>query len=331
MASGRVFFIGTFSAFLLATAARADSADDFITQKSPSQQHMAVVNQQLDQVQADVAQGRPILQAPPKKSDWQFEIAPEYSHIKYHEEVNASDFVRELGNMVGVSGIFTYHPPVGNFLNNEILNVYRAEGRFSYGKVNYKGAIQYSDGSVVPESFNGIKDYMVELRSLAGKEYYFNNHATRVTPYIGLGYRSLYDAFSANKPYGYDRRIQYLYAPVGAEVMTRLTDGWSIAVQAEYDVFIRGFVTSYFKALGFGNLTNTQTSGYGLRGSVKLIKDMNHYDYFVEPYVRFWSIHDSRITDSSPFDCGGSVCYVLEGEEPNNKSLEVGTKLGIDF
>jgi hypothetical protein len=140
----------------------------------------------------------------------------------------------------------------------------------------------------------------------------------------------LFDTFSTF-PGGYNRHIQYVYLPAGAEIMTKLGDGWSIGAEAEYDIFIHGSVESYLGELGLGDLQNTQKSGYGLRGSIKIVKNWNHrFNLFFEPYIRFWHIHASNIQASNPFSFGGQE-YVFIGQEPDNTSLEMGGKLGIEF
>jgi len=258
-----------------------------------------------------------------KKSDIVFEIGPEVSYIRYHEPAS----MKETGTMSGLIGIFTMRPPVGDYLNTGFTDVYRLEGRFSYGKVNYYGGILNSDGSVTPENYKGISDYLFEVRGLIGKDFNFLNQSLRLTPYIGGGYRLLYDSLEENKPYGYNRRIQYLYVPTGGEVMLKLLDGWSVGADAEYDFFARGFVTSYFQPFGAGDLNNTQKSGYGIRGSIKLVKTGERFNLIFEPFVRFWHIHSTSLAQSSV----GSQGYVVIGEEPNNNSLELGGRLGVEF
>lgn len=316
--------------------AQAASERDLIIQKemdSVSAQ-VQIVNKQMDQVQGvitpqnltpqDVQTESP--QIIRKKPKWIYEIAPEVSSIRYHEHA----LMKETGVMFGSSGSFTYRPSVGDELYSKLTDMYRFEGMFTYGKVDYKGGIQHSNGSITPERHNGIDDYMVEIRGLIGKDFNFNNQSTLLTPYYGGGYRSLFDTFYENKPFGYNRRIQYLYFPTGVEVVTQLHDGWSIGADAEYDFFIRGFVNSYLGEIGYGDIQNTQKGGYGLRGSIKLIKNSDRYNLYLEPFFRYWNIHASRIDESTPFTIAGQQ-FVLLGQEPHNTSLEIGTKVGIEF
>jgi hypothetical protein len=296
------------------------------------QQHMEIVNQQMDQVQGET----PPLNMPQddyrdfqisqKESEWVYKITPEVSYIRYHEP----GFMKESGVMSGINGSYTYRPIAGDVLNSEITDMYRLEGRFSYGKVDYNGGVQSSDGSSTPESFNGINDYMMEIRMLVGKDFIFNNQSTLLTPYLGGGYRFLFDSLYENKPYGYNRLIQYFYLPTGAEITTKLGDGWSIGADMEYDIFLGGLVESYLGGIGLGDLQNVQKTGYGLRGSIKLVKKRKRYNLILEPFVRYWTIHASNVGASKPFSYNGQE-YVVFGEEPDNNSLEIGGKLGIEF
>ena len=82
---------------------------------------------------------------------------------------------------------------------------------------------------------------------------------------------------------------------------------------------------SYLGEIGFVNIQNAQNKGYGLRGSLKLTKKGGRFNIFLEPYVRFWSVQQSK--PYYPFGESFGLYYV----EPNNSSLEIGGKLGIEF
>lgn len=301
--------------------------------ESSSQYQAQAVNQQMDLAEGNgapqgiVQQNNPSDSPQFRTSGMVYEIAPEVSSITYREPALG---VKESGVMYGINGIATYRPPVGNPLNSDIANMYRLEGRFDYGKVNYNGFSDNGDGTVTPYTFNGISDYMTELRGLIGKDYFLNHEAIDLTPYVGFGYRQLFDAFYIAKPGGYNRRIQYDYIPAGADVMTKLKNGWSLGANAEYDFFIAGNVQSYLGNIGLGNLTNTQKHGYGMRYSIKLVKNWDRFNFIFEPYIRYWHIHNSKVQESDPFSYGGQE-YVLIGYEPDNNSTEIGGKFGIEF
>lgn len=269
---------------------------------------MAIVNQQMDQVE---------------QSEVVFAIAPETSYIRYREP---SLGVKEQGDMYGINASYTYRPKPGSYLNSEISDMYRLEGRFSYGKVKYIGSL--ADGT--PFNFNGIADYMVEIRGLIGKDLNLPKVSTTLTPYWGLGYRSLFDSLRESGPSGYNRWIQYFYLPVGGEIMTQLTHGWAIGADAEYDFLIHGNVTSYLGEAGLGDSQNAQRHGFGVKGSFKLIKKWDRFNLILEPYIRYWHIRNSETEASKPFLFQGQY-YVVIGDEPNNNSTEIGAKIGIEF
>jgi len=319
--------------FYATANAMADNERDLIIQKTMGclEQHMNqnssvawddVCYTPLPQTDYSVADA-----STPKHYD-EFDIAPEISYISYREPGLK---VKESGMMYGINGSYTYRVENNQDFYTKILNMGRLEGLFSYGKVDYHGGLQNLDGSYAgSDNFNGINDYMVEARGLAGRDFKFNNDSIRLTPYIGIGGRSLFDSDGENKPYGYNRWIRYVYIPTGVEAMTKLIDGWSIGADAEYDIFLYGRVTSYLGEAGLGDLENTQTRGFGLRGSIKLVKEWQRFNIILEPFVRYWHIYNSGFAPSTPYYYNGSYYYVL-GEEPNNSSLEVGGKLGVEF
>ena len=97
-----------------------------------------------------------------------WEIGPEISHITYEEP----DVMEEKGFMYGIAASYAYH-------NNLML---KAEGRFSFGDVDYTNS----------GTMDNIDDYMWEFRGLAGYDFPVLK-ATIITPYIGFGYRYLND------------------------------------------------------------------------------------------------------------------------------------------
>jgi hypothetical protein len=360
MSFGRIYILSIIF-FILASAAEAENRDLVIQKtldcvdshpqkdgiswndvcvvpQSYQEEHLAAVNQEMDNVEHAPPAVIPNVQAvtpakSPAKPLWTYEFGPEISYIKYHE----IGVMKETGNMYGINGSISLHPPE----DNDIVSVVRLEGNFSYGKIKYDGATQdLFTGVVTPESFNGISDYLTELRFLAGKDFDLNQELS-LTPYFGFGYRQLFDASYANKPFGYNRRIQYFYLPMGTDIALKLIDGWSLMVNMEYDFFLRGFVTSGLKEIGLANVNtrNTQTAGFGARGSVKLTKDCNTYNFFMQPFLRYWNIHTSRETFAQGLDTDndGDPGDTTENDdgffvvEPHNTSLELGVKMGIEF
>lgn len=237
----------------------------------------------------------------PQKHIW--ELGTEISYINYEE----TDVMREKGLMYGVLGSYAYH-------KNLMLKL---EGRFSFGWVDYS--------SPTSGTLNNIRDYMLEFRGLTGYDFPLLK-ATTFTPYIGLGYRYLNDDSSqmitSEGNWGYEREISYFYSPIGVEMITALNTGWSIGLILEYDHFWNGTVKSHVGYVTGYNIKNNQNEGYGCRGSVKFKKKGKGINYLIEPFVRYWDIKDSKITED-PL----GILWM----EPRNNSTEFGVKLGVEF
>ena len=242
----------------------------------------------------------------------EFEIGPEVSWIKYEEPGIAN----EEGWMAGVFGEYT-----ARFPEKWVLG---ADGRFSAGQVDYD--------SNHTGSIDGILDFIIELRGTAGYDFEVTE-GTRLTPYLGIGYRFLRDELGGERSttghFGYDRQSEYVYLPIGVKTLTSLNNEWYLGFNAEFDVFLDGTQKSELgdAVSGLDTLTNDQNDGYGVRGSVKLAKSGEKYSYFIEPFVRYWNIDNSNI---KAVTVGGSPIGVV-GYEPKNHSTEVGVKVGVHF
>lgn len=230
-----------------------------------------------------------------------FSLSSEISYIKYREP----GFMQDKGLMYGADGTYTYQHD--NFL-------FRPELRFSYGQVDYKNS----------GTLENIDDSIVEGRVLFGYEFPVSTNTT-LTPYIGLGYRYLNDDPSgrttSDGSISYRRESNYLYSPIGMELMKPIGDKWSFGATLEYDLFWRGWQKSRLAAAihGYSDLENTQRKGYGLRGSLKFLRSCEELDIIIEPFLRYWNIEKS---DNDNLIYSGVV--VGYGYEPKNNSTEGG-------
>jgi hypothetical protein len=197
----------------------------------------------------------------------------------------------------------------------------RAEFGSAGGSVDYKNSGTIDD----------IPNFFIETRGLAGLDFNTTETVT-LTPYIGLGYRYLNDDSSGKLTTtgaaGYERESNYFYLPLGIEGKIQMGDEWSITPTAEYDIFILGQQASHLGDANpsFGDVTNDQNSGYGVRGSVKILKTGEKVDLLIEPFVRYWNIDKSN--DSNVTYSGVIVGY---GYEPKNNTTEIGVNFGIKF
>jgi uncharacterized protein YceK len=242
-----------------------------------------------------------------KKHTW--EIGPQVYHFKYKEP----GLMEDTGVFWGLAGAYTYRDWVPTFPEDEPTArvMFRAEGRQSWGTIDYDGALW--DGT--PYTMSDIDNTSGEWRALLGLD--FPKQILMDTIYIGLGYRYLADNGSSD-PAGYDRRSRYVYLPVGLKTVRFLSSKWLLSATAEFDLLIRGRQTSHMKRFGYGTVRNEQNSGYGARAAVALEKRGKVADFTIEPFIRYWDIDDSEIERVSP---------TLGVYEPANKTTEYGVNL----
>ena len=243
-----------------------------------------------------------------------WELGTEMSSIKYKEP----GLMEEKGTMYGIVGSYDYR---GEFFKLQRCML-KAETKFAWGQVDYDGALQ--DGT--PYTMDGIDDYLWELRGLGGYDFSVFTAST-LTPYIGIGYRYLNDDSSSDLN-GYERESNYIYSPIGVEIITPLKNNWSVGAMLEYDIFWWGKQISHASdyLTGLNDPENTQDKGYGIRSSVKFQKKGEKYNFVIEPYVRYWNIKQSDDADLTLN--GTKIGYIWE---PKNNSTEVGVKLAVKF
>ena len=81
---------------------------------------------------------------------------------------------------------------------------------------------------------------------------------------------------------------------MGVQLSIRPTDGWRITMNSEYDQFVWGNMTNYSATHIIDSLDRTSPSfgvilrhGYGLRGSLKIVKEGDFFNYFLEVKIAF--------------------------------------------
>jgi len=184
------------------------------------------------------------------------------------------------------------------------------------------GSLDYS--SPISGTDNGITNYTVEPRLLVQATFKAGSQV-QVTPYLGFGFRYLFDGQSgtvaSTGAAGYDRSSNYYYMPFGVEVPIAVADGWKITPTAEYDLFLYGHQHSYLTDVpGFQNdLDNTQHRGTGFRASLMAEGKTPIGEFQFGPFVRYWRIGASNL---QPVIFDGMQVGV--GQEPANHTIELG-------
>jgi len=153
-------------------------------------------------------------------------------------------------------------------------------------------------------------------------EIYAAHRFDRFSPFIGLGYRWLYDDSGGKTTstgfLSYDRQSQYFYLPVGT--LLQITDGFRIKAQFNWLLF--GRQDSYLSDIsGFSDVKNDQNSGWGVDTTLDY-RLTEHWG--VHAFFRYWSIEDSEVAVG--FVSGGAAFTALE---PKNTTVESG--LGVSY
>jgi hypothetical protein len=246
----------------------------------------------------------------------QFDIGGEVYQYEYEEP----GVMEEKGVFFGVRLGYTGRDWVGTSEGGSKATgggMFRVEGRFAGGQVDYDGGIiDFTTFAVTPYTMDDIDDWVFEGRLLLGGDWLHENALN--TLYAGIGYRYLNDDASSD-PVGYERESNYLYIPVGYQFGGRQEVGWSFGFGAEFDIFVLGNQTSHLSDADptYPDIDNRQDSGYGCRGSVKIQYKGEKSVFVLEPFVRYWDIDESEPE------------YVSFGPlwEPANKTTEYGLSI----
>jgi hypothetical protein len=207
------------------------------------------------------------------------------------------------GDRSGISGAYTA-------LGLQEVHV-RLEARFSYGELEYQGS----------GTLRGVPDYLFEMRALVGKD--MRAGGVVWVPFVGLGYRSLYNDLrgtTSTGALGYRRLSRYWYVPMGLGLRLGIGAGLVLAPQVEYDAFTSGRQRSYLgdTGIGFNDVTNRQHHGRGYRAQLML----EGRRWAFGPWTHYWKVKDS---DIQPIGLG------FAGLEPANWTRESGVELRYRF
>ena len=246
----------------------------------------------------------------------------------------SSDLETQTGNDIGLSlSSYQYQEPgimslkgakmgmdlhIVKVSEDDDVLIFRGDLRFAAGTVDYN--------SVNSGSASGEPDWYIEARALAGKDWAINDAV--ISPYAGLGYRYLFNdgrGITSTGYGGYRRQSNYIYLPVGLFHRIALKDQARLESMLEYDQLLAGTQISSLSDVGGGysDVTNKQSSGYGLRMSIMYQRNK----WAVGPYVYYWNIGQSDIVPE--IQNGVPTGYGLV--EPENNTVEFGLKASQQF
>jgi len=262
-----------------------------------------------------------------------FSIAPEVSSYEYKEP----GLMKYSGTMYGLTAEYLNNGGVGRIKESMPIQL-RARLTYMRGNnLDYDGK-SYTinpDGSmsIAPFKFGGDQHYYYDTIFAGGIEVKVTEKLS-ISPYQGLGYRYLVDKdvgtvgiFYDNKgtpiPMQDNKREQtYYYLPTGVDLKMPLGSGWKLAFNTELDILLRGENKSHHED---GVREYRQESGYGLRVSAKVEKDIQSVGVFAEPFFRHWDIAKSNKILAKE---GG---VQVRSWEPKNKTNEYGLRVGVTF
>ena len=247
-----------------------------------------------------------------------------YTSSVYAEEVN-----KRFNFTIGAQTFFsTYEEP--NIMENEgwlnglsyslsyqdqINWLYKIEGVVAIGQVDYSSE---STGSIDDQD-----NFMAETRGIV--EY---NLFSNITLFSGVGYRYLFNGsenrISSNNYWGYDRKSNYLYSPIGTNLTFIQNNDCQFRLSLEYDYFWIGIQKNEMGYLsGHDDFSNTQHSGYGYRYSLEVRKKLSANTWIsISPFLRYWNIDNSDATVDS---------YNTSWIEPRNVTNEYGINISLLF
>ncbi len=210
-------------------------------------------------------------------------------------------------------------------------DVMHSGGKINLLKVDLRlaGADDIKYRSERTGQMEGENHYAFETRVMGGYEFPWKERNLLFVPYAGVGYRYLLDDNGGRRSttgnWSYDRESHYFYVPLGIEAHKFYASGWKTRLTTEYDLFMGGRQYSHMEDDPNGvykeTLYNKQERGYGLRGALRLAKETERFEFFIEPFVRYWHIYDSEIGWTNE----------TAGIEPNNRTHEYGTRMGVRF
>ena len=169
--------------------------------------------------------------------------------------------------------------------------------------------------------------------------------------------------FNLRQPY--EVHTHNLYLPFGVMTNTDITDSLSVGLNLEMDVLIWGMIKSNFSDLGdiysenmskatpgsngqipnprtvkLKNTTNQLRGGFGFKGSTRITKKQRVFDWYVEPYIRYWHINESD-EEQFPLNRSDGKKFILFKDqahtipynwtEPESSTTEYGVQVGVSY
>lgn len=192
----------------------------------------------------------------------------------------------------------------GTWPNRGDTSFFTGELRLANGDARYS--------NVSGETGQGLTDWYWEARALVGVDIEMEGYV--LAPYVGLGYRYLYnDLRNLTVSTGYRRESRYISLPMGVTVRTRADAQSQLLTTFEYVHLLSGTQDVRLSDAGLQDVSLSQRSGSGLR--LKVIRQ--YPTWSIGPTLTYWRVGASN-------SVAGSV-------EPKNNTVELGVSIKRRF
>lgn len=276
------------------------------------------------------------------------------------------------GLHLGYEHIFAQNPANRSF--KDIIQNFDNVNRYKVD-VDYRvGTAKYSD--IAPDIEDAdFTQQSLEVRGVGGYDFMIADN-TRLTPFIGLGYRFAYDPSGSaldipqegiSDPSSstdflptfdelhrhYSSKLHSFYLPIGLMTNSDITENLSFGLNLEFDYVFIGIQRSSFSDLGvlyvedggdertsqLADFSTNLRGGIGLKGAARVTKKQQKFDWYVEPYIRYWSLREA--SEQYEFDLSDGEKRILYHDaaftrpykhiEPDNTTTEYGLQIGVVY
>ncbi|MBK2123695.1 hypothetical protein [Fangia hongkongensis] len=234
-----------------------------------------------------------------------FSLSPSLGYYKYAEP----SLMNIQGPLVGIEGEYQYIST-----KNIVLWI---NGGFAFVNGRYDGSsVNLITLERTPLTFHNDKSYILNLSPKIGYRISFYSKGVSLLPYIGAGYRYLYNNTTDNVEGGYERISNYFYVPIGLQ-LTKVWNKWIWQSQIEFDIFAYGYQYSGTD----GGFTNAQHDGYGANAYTLFGRKEHMLSWLIGPYIQYWNIKQSE------FAKGDTRTWY----EPENYTINTGVMVKFIF
>lgn len=192
----------------------------------------------------------------------------------------------------------------GSWPNQGDTSFFTGELRFANGDARYS--------NLSGETGQGLTDWYWEARALVGVDIDMDGYV--LAPYVGLGYRYLYnDLRNLKVSNGYRRETRYLSIPMGVTVRMRADAQSQLLTTFEYIHLLSGTHDARLSDASLQDVSLSQRNGSGLR--LKVIRQFPTWS--VGPTLSYWRVAASN--------------SVAGWVEPKNNTVELGLSIKRRF